>query len=74
MESLFNKIEKLGYNLEEYSSFEGDKDKMFLCIGATAIAVIDLHFKTVRPCHGYFNKQFFEIATKLGLEPIKFNF
>ena len=66
-----DKLIKLGYEVEEYSRYEGAKFKRFISKDGTTIAVINLDKKTISPIWGYYGGHLKRIAKEIGFNLVE---
>lgn len=59
-------LKKLGYKLEKYSGWEGDKGKFFFGKGSSSIGWIDINKKEIYPMHGFYGGYLKRIAKTIN--------
>lgn len=63
------KLKKLGYTVEQWSSWEGDKGKFKFCRGGGHWqGLLNTNNNTIQPCHGFYGGILKPIAKELGFE------
>lgn len=67
-----NKLRELGYTVEPWSSWEGDKGKFKFCRGEGHwLGLLNINNNTINPCHGFHSKYLSGIAEKLNFKLIQ---
>lgn len=62
-------LRKLGYTVEAWSSWEGDKGKFKFCKGGGQWrGLININNKTIEPCHGFYGGSLRWLAKTLSFE------
>jgi len=67
---VFNKLNEIGYSVEPWSGWEGDKGKFGVRKGEDGpwVALLDTNKKTLDPCHGYYGGYLKVMAKHTGYE------
>ena len=71
---VFNKLNEIGYSVEPWSSWEGDKGKFGVCKGLDGgpwVALLNTNNNTLEPCHGFYGGYLKNIAKYIDYKLIK---
>ena len=67
-----NKLKELGYTVEIWSTWEGDKGKFKFCRGGGHwLGLLNTDNRTINPCHGFYGDYLRGIAKKLNFELVQ---
>lgn len=62
-----SKLKNLGYIVEKWSSWKGDKGKYRFCKGnGHWVGMINLNDNTINPCHGFYGGYLKNVAKEIG--------
>jgi len=64
-------IEKNGFTLEPWSTWDGDNGKFGIHKGFSCQGLMNTNDKTIRPCHGYYGGYFKNLAKEINYKLIE---
>ena len=69
---VFSKLKEIGYSVEPWSSWEGNKGKFGVRKGEDGfwVGLLNTNDNTIQPCHGYYGGYLKNIAKHIGYELI----
>lgn len=61
------KLLSMGYTVEPWSGWEGDKGKFKFCKGSGQwLGCLNTNNETIRPCHGFYGGYLVSLAKEIG--------